>query len=126
MKPGKGKPGRAKMLLVVLVLMGQREGLDLGLESMGPAIDHEDLDTGLALPSSNSGFTCPDPYSIVAGSRAERYATYGTAPATYASVYYSDAFFASRSRSFSLSRTGRDVAGQGGERPGKIPKPGGA
>lgn len=30
-------------------------------------------------------------------------ATYGTAPATYAFVYYSDASFASRSRSFSLS-----------------------
>lgn len=35
------------MLLVVLVLIGQREGLDLGIESMGPAIDHEGLDTSL-------------------------------------------------------------------------------
>jgi hypothetical protein len=46
-KLGKGKLGRVKMLLVVLVLMGQREGLDLGLESMGATIDHEGLDTGL-------------------------------------------------------------------------------
>jgi hypothetical protein len=75
-KPGNGKPGREKMLLVVLMLIGQREGLDLSLESMGPAIDHEGLDTALALPPSNYGFTCPDPYSIVAGSQAERYATY--------------------------------------------------
>jgi len=59
------------MLLAVLVLMGQREGLDLGLESMGPAIDHEGLDTG----GYQSGY----------GARTERYATYGTAPATYAS-----------------------------------------
>lgn len=50
-KPCKGKQGRAKMLLVVLVLMGQREGLPLGLSSMGPAIDHEGDDTGLALPA---------------------------------------------------------------------------
>ena len=42
-----GKLGRAKMLLVVLVLMGPREGLDLGPGSMGPAIDHEGLDRGL-------------------------------------------------------------------------------
>lgn len=46
-KPGKGKLGRAKMLLVVLVLMGPREGLDLGPGSVGPAIDHEGLDRGL-------------------------------------------------------------------------------
>lgn len=44
MKPGKGKLGRAKMLLVVLVLMGPREGLDLGPGSVGPAIDHEGLE----------------------------------------------------------------------------------
>ena len=37
------KKGRA-YLLVVLV---EREGLDLGPGSMGPAIDHEGLDTGL-------------------------------------------------------------------------------
>ena len=42
-KAGKGKLGRA-YLLVVLV---EREGLDLGPGSMGPAIDHEGLDTGL-------------------------------------------------------------------------------
>lgn len=52
-KPGKGKLGRAKMLLVVLVLMGPREGLDLGPGSMGPAIDHEGLDTGLDHPYFN-------------------------------------------------------------------------
>jgi hypothetical protein len=46
-KPGKGKLGWAKMLLVVLMLMGQGEGLDLGLESMGPTINHEGLDMGL-------------------------------------------------------------------------------
>lgn len=48
-KPGKGKLGRAKMLLVVLVLMGPREGLDLGPGSMGPAIDHEGLDRDMGL-----------------------------------------------------------------------------
>lgn len=32
------------MLLVVLVLLGPREGLDLGPGSMGPAIDHEGTD----------------------------------------------------------------------------------
>lgn len=52
MKAGKGKPGRAKMLLVG-VLRGQREGLDLGMQSMGPAIDHEGLDRGLALQKNS-------------------------------------------------------------------------
>jgi hypothetical protein len=33
---------------MVLVLMGQREGVDLDLESMGLVIDHEGLDTRLA------------------------------------------------------------------------------
>lgn len=52
------------------------------------------------------------PWFPVNGPQAKRYATYGTAPATYAFVYYSDVLFASRSRSFSLSRIRMDVVGQ--------------
>jgi hypothetical protein len=52
------------------------------------------------------------PWFPLNGPRAEMNATYGTAPTTYAFVYYSDVLCASRSRSFSLSRTKRDVAGQ--------------